>query len=77
MGREVTWLKSYVRGYAGDRVVVEQVIHADGVDRTTIEQACNAVGTVANDLGVLMAAVHGGSTPFPVEDGPADHRETG
>ena len=62
--------------WADAAVVVEQTLHADGVDRTTLLHACEAVSTVANGLGV-MAAVYGGATPFPVEDDPVDHRKAG
>ncbi len=58
-------------------VVVQQVLHADGVDKATLGHACNAVSTVANDVGLMLAAVHGGATPYPAEDEPADHRDAG
>jgi hypothetical protein len=56
-------------------VVVEQALHADGVDRETLSQACSAVGSVADDIGAMVAAVHGGTTPFPVEAPEASQRE--
>lgn len=61
----------------GGVVVVEQSMHADGVDAATLAQAWNAVCAVANDLGPMLTAVHGGSTPFPVEDECAEDREAG
>ncbi|HEX4018235.1 MAG TPA: YbjN domain-containing protein [Frankiaceae bacterium] len=57
-------------------VVVEQTLHADGVDVATLGQAWSAVSSVANDLGPMLAAVHGGSTPFSVEES-LDDREAG
>lgn len=58
--------------YFGDGfVVVEQALHAAGVDRDTLSQACLAAGTVADDIGAMIAAVHGGTTPFPAGDEPA------
>jgi hypothetical protein len=58
-------------------VIVEQAVRADTVDAATLAQAWDAVSTVANDLGPMLAAVHGGSTPFPVEDEPMQDREVG
>jgi hypothetical protein len=48
-------------------VHVEQTLHVAGVDRETIAQACLAVGSVADDIGAMIANVHGGSTPFPLD----------
>lgn len=58
-------------------VVVEQTLHADGVDAATLGQAWHAVSAVANDLGPMLTAVHGGRTPFPVEEEAVDDREAG
>lgn len=55
-------------------VVVEQALHADGVNRDTLAQAFASVGTVADDIGAMIAAVYGGRTPFPVGDEPADEQ---
>jgi hypothetical protein len=63
--------------WADGLVVVEQTLHADGVDVATIEQAWRAVCVVANDLGPMLAAVHGGATPFPTEEEPVDDRDAG
>jgi hypothetical protein len=45
-------------------VLVEQVIHVNGVRRSTLSQACDAVASVANDIGIMLAAVFGGRTPI-------------
>lgn len=58
-------------------VVVEQTLHGDGVDAATLGQAWQAVCAVANDLGPMLTAVHGGCTPFPVEDKTVEDREAG
>jgi len=63
--------------WADGGVIAEQTLHADGVDSATLAQAWRAVSVVANDLGPMLAAVHGGATPFPAEDLPAGDRETG
>lgn len=63
--------------WADGVVVVEQTLHADGVDVTTLAQGWRSVCGAANDLGPLLAAVHGGATPFPVKEEPADNSEAG
>ncbi len=60
--------------YADHLVVVEQPVHAGAVDRVTLQQACESVGTVADDIGTMIAAVHGGHTPFPHEDATLDEQ---
>lgn len=49
-------------------VVVEQTLHADGVDAVTLDHAWEAVSTVANDVGPMLTVVHGGATPFPADE---------
>jgi len=49
----------------GHAVVVEQAILADAITTETLGQACLAVGAVADDIGILLAAMFGGTTPFP------------
>lgn len=48
-------------------VIVEQAVPADGLNAATLAQACIAVGSVADDLGMLLAAMFDGETPFPSE----------
>ena len=52
----------------GDSVIAEQTIHADGLTKKTLGQACLAVGGVSDDIGMLLAAMFGGETPFPALD---------
>ena len=40
------------------------------VDRPTLLHYTETVGSVADDIGDMLAVVHGGSTPFPAEDQP-------
>jgi hypothetical protein len=54
-----------------DAVIVEQVMHVNGVKRSTLAQACAAVGSVADDIGTMIAAVYGGATPFDTDDAAA------
>jgi Putative bacterial sensory transduction regulator len=61
----------------GGAVVVEQSLHADGVDAATLGQAWQSVTTVANDLGPMLTAVHGGTMPYPVREEAVDDREAG
>ena len=48
-------------------VVVTQTISAVGLTRPVLAQALNAVGNVADDIGILLASMFGGSTPYPAE----------
>ncbi len=54
--------------WAGGLVVVEHALHAAAVDRETLGHACVAVGTVAADIGTLLAGVFGGHTPFAASE---------
>ena len=53
---------------ADDQVLVTQTVAPEGCSAETLEQACDAVSTVANDVGGMIAAVFGGSTPFSVKE---------
>jgi hypothetical protein len=44
-----------------------------GLTRPVLAQAVDAVSGVANDVGVLVAGMFGGGTPFPAEV--ATHQE--
>ncbi len=48
-------------------IVVDAAIHWMSVDKPAIERALDSVTTVADEIGVMVAAVFGGSTPFPVD----------
>ena len=50
-------------------VTVSQTISPIALSQEVLAQAISAVGAVANDIGVLLAGVFGGTTPFPVETG--------
>jgi hypothetical protein len=50
--------------WAGGLVIVEQVLDAKAVKRSTLRQAFVAVGCVADDIGTMIATVFGGRTPF-------------
>jgi hypothetical protein len=54
--------------WSRDAVIVEQVMHLKGLRRSTLAQACGAVGSVANDIGSMVAAVYGGETPLGSDD---------
>ena len=51
----------------GGNVIVSQTISAIQLPQSVLAQALSAVGSIANDVGVLVAGVFGGSTPYPVE----------
>ncbi len=51
----------------GDTVVVSQTLSPVGLTAPVLQQALDAVGGVAEDIGVLLAALFGGQTPYPVE----------
>lgn len=48
-------------------VFVAQTISPIGLTRPVLAQAMQAVGGVASDIGVLVAAMFGGCTPFDPE----------
>ncbi len=51
----------------GDAVVVSQTISPIGLTQPVLGQALEAVATLADDIGPLLAAMFDGSTPFPLE----------
>lgn len=62
-GRSI-FAKVYVRNGV---VMVESVVPAEGVNTRTLKMAVDSVASVANDLGVMIATVFGGATPFEDE----------
>jgi hypothetical protein len=56
-------------------VVVSQTISPVGLTAPVLQQALVSVGGVAEDIGLLLAGMYGGSTPFPAEAAPA-HEDT-
>ena len=52
-----------------DVVLVATSIEADRVDGEALARACMGVGSTADDLGALLAAMFDGRTPFPAELG--------
>ncbi len=53
---------------SGGTVIVSQTLSPHGLTRKTLRQALRAVGGVADDIGLLLAGMYGGSTPFPATD---------
>jgi hypothetical protein len=51
--------------WAARDVVVECSLFAESVTVETLEQACQHVVNVANDIGIGMAALYDGTTPYP------------
>lgn len=51
--------------WADGHVFVECSLFAESVNAHTLDQACRHVAEVANDIGVGMAAMYDGSTPYP------------
>jgi hypothetical protein len=47
---------------------VSAVLHWSAVDRIALELALRQVGAIADDIGVLLAGVYGGHTPFPADE---------
>lgn len=45
-------------------VYVEEAMPASSAERHSLTHACRSVGKVADDIGSLVAAVFGGSTPY-------------
>lgn len=54
--------------WRGGAVIVEQVLQANAVKRSTLRQAFQAVSFVADDIGTLIATVYGGATPYAPGD---------
>ena len=52
----------------GESVIVEQTIHAGGLSEETLKDACRSVGSASDDIGILLAAMFGGETPYPALD---------
>lgn len=60
-------LSAHVR-LADETVVVSQTISPIGLTQPVLAQAMSAVSGVAADIGSLLAAMFGGSTPFDEEE---------
>jgi hypothetical protein len=56
-------------------VVCDYALPAPAVDIDTLEWACRAVGTQADELGAVLAAVYDGKTPFAAESLPEGSSE--
>ena len=54
--------------WANGSVVVEQMLIAEAVSVGSLDQACQAVGSMADNYGVLLAAGFAGHTPFDAVD---------
>ena len=52
---------------AGDVVIVSQTISPIGLTAPVLRQALVAVGGVADSVGMLVASVFDGRTPYPIE----------
>lgn len=50
-----------------DTVVVSQTISPIGLSGAVLRQAMHCVAGVADDIGLLLAGVFGGATPFPAQ----------
>lgn len=48
-------------------VVVDTALHWESVDRSSLERALDAVTAVSDEVGVMIATVYGGATPFPLD----------
>jgi len=48
-------------------VVVFQTVSPVGLTRSVLAQALDAVSAVADDIGLLLAGMFGGTTPFPAD----------
>lgn len=46
-------------------VFVEHTLMASSLDEETLGRVCAAVGTLADDIGPMIALVYGGATAFP------------
>ena len=48
-------------------VRVSAMVHPDALGRGALRHALDAVASVSNDLGPMMASVYGGTTPYSAE----------
>jgi hypothetical protein len=48
----------------GDSVIVRQTISPIGLTRPVLAQAMQSVGGVADDIGLFLASMFGGATPY-------------
>ena len=62
--------------WTGGSVIVEQTIHADGLTKETLGHACLTVGGASDDIGMLLAAMFGGETPYPAMDTEGQEEES-
>ena len=60
--------------WSDGRVVVSQTISPIGLTRPVLAQALTAVGGVADDIGLLLAGMFNGKTPYPAH-APQPHDE--
>ena len=49
-------------------VRVSAMVHPEALGRASLRHALDAVATVSNDLGPMLASVYGGSTPHQPEE---------
>jgi hypothetical protein len=54
--------------WSNGSVTVEQALELKSLTRSSLREALDSVGKVANDIGGLVAAVYGGTTPFQPGD---------
>jgi Putative bacterial sensory transduction regulator len=62
--------------WSGELVLAEQTLYADGLTSETLGLACLAVGVAADEIGVLLAAMFDGETPYPAVDTGDQEEET-
>lgn len=60
------WARVY---WDADTVAVEAQIPWTAVNRPTLALYTQTVGSVADEIGSMLAVVYGGATPFDAEDG--------
>lgn len=61
--------------WADGIVYVSTELHWTQVDQAALDRAWDCVGSVADDIGAMLATVFGGATPFPVESDAASEDE--
>jgi len=67
------WCKVFLHR---DIVFVSRTLDLPAVSPESVTTACRAVALVAEDLGVMLAPVYGGTTPFPPETEPVEQEGT-
>jgi len=72
INRRVLWGRAY---WVNGAVIVETTLHWTAVDLGNFERALRSTAAMCDDIGPMVAAVFGGTTPLQPEHDPADDQD--